>query len=78
MIYSVDRITQRITTKCAKDFICQSAKSKNMCKIEVRKFNFVTSIHCLGEEPCSYKISVDFAKVCGCPTRAELYKKYKI
>ncbi|MBC8180593.1 hypothetical protein H8E88_05660 [candidate division KSB1 bacterium] len=78
MKYTVDRITLRITTKCTKDFVCQTDKPKNLCKIEVHKFNFVTSIHCLEKALCNYKICIGFAKVCGCPTRAELYKKYKV
>jgi len=77
MKYVVDRITLRITTKCNKDFICQTDKPNNLCKIEVRKFNFVISIHCLEKAACNYKISIGNAIVCGCPARAELYKKYK-
>jgi len=78
MQYPVDRLTLRITTRCNKDFICQSDKQKELCKIEVRKFNSITSILCLEKKPCNYQLSVGFSNVCGCPTRSELFKKYNV
>ena len=67
------------TTNCQKNFSCLDGNTEKLCKIEITQFsNSVHLIKCKQDLNCSYKIEFEKEKCCLCPTRKEIYNKYKI
>ena len=66
------------TDKCDKNFTCLEEDGKNLCPIEDCVGGKVHFIKCLDSKPCQYKTFFGDGFVCCCPTRKELYNKYKI
>jgi hypothetical protein len=69
--------TIRHTTKCKLNFSCLLGNRKDLCKVEycVGKIHFMK---CLNKEYCDYQIPFGDSRICNCPTRKELYSRYKI
>lgn len=65
------------TTKCKRDFKCLSGNNSCMC--EVLESGKVTTVKLKAkpESPCPYCYSFNTFHYCLCPTRNEIYKKYK-
>jgi hypothetical protein len=74
----IDEDIQKNTTKCKKVFKCLADNNYKLCKIIESVRDNVFFIECLGVKPCIYKISFGYSSyVCNCPTRKEIYRKYK-
>ena len=66
-------------TKCGRDFQCLNHDGKPLCKIENVVAKDLLFIKCSPDlRRCDYKISFGEGNICFCPTRAKLYKKYRI
>jgi hypothetical protein len=70
--------TRQLTKRCPRSFGCLDDETIEMCTIE----NCIEGNGCflktLKFEGCTYQMSFGYSKVCNCPTRFELYKKYGI
>jgi len=78
MSMEIDNKILSMTTHCLKDFECLKNK-KSLClnfKVERWIEGKVLFIHC--NESCSYKMSFGNSTICNCPTRNEIYRKYRI
>ena len=66
------------TTEYQHDFQCLKKDRKPHCEVESFWVKDVMFVRCPECELCNYKLSYGFSHVCHCPTRKELYRKYKI
>ena len=66
------------TTKCCFNFQCLNASGKPHCEIVDTHFGNVFFVKCPSNLNCGYATPVGDSKLCVCPTREELYLKYKI
>ena len=75
----IDKEILDLTTDCTNDFIC--LKGEDSCcaqsKVEHSVSSSILFINCENDS-CTYQTSFGFAKVCNCPTRKEIYRKYRI
>ena len=76
MKHTVDQAVLRISDKCDKEFMCQADCNGRLCKIKPIELEYFTLLLCLEKAPCSYKIEIEQAKICNCPTRAVIFEKY--
>ena len=71
------------TTWCTKGFSCLTSNPEDttngylICKIEQSISEGVKFVECK-EPPCSYALSFGDSYTCKCPTRNEIYNKYRI
>jgi hypothetical protein len=67
------------TTKCEMDFVCLSGKIDHLCKIERAIGSNPILLLLQGETPiCHYNCMFGSRFICACPTRREIYKRYRI
>ena len=65
------------TVHCTKDFDC--IKNDNIyCKVESCINNEVHFVECTEQNFCSYKMTFGSSYICNCPTRKEIYNKYRL
>ena len=73
----IDEDTLKSTTKCAKDFSCLKGQNE-FCKIEYCVSDTGYFVKCKEHTYCSYKDKFGGSFYCTCPTRKEIYSKYKL
>ncbi len=70
------------TTKCGKSFSCLSSKRRDLCKVgsKLESCEGETALFCEpnNDEFCAYKRPFGDYCICDCPTRKEIYNRYKI
>jgi hypothetical protein len=67
------------TTRCSRNFACLSGDKECLCELESQINNqvfFIRNNQQCGI--CDYKMSFGFSYICNCPTRKEVYNRYKI
>ena len=67
------------TIHCVEDFECL-ANEKFVCReatVESSIEGKIIFISCR-KELCAYKLNFGYGTICNCPTRREIYNKYKI
>ncbi len=69
--------TLKKTEKCRNNFACLDGKDNCLCEIEDSFDSRVLFVKA-GNRPCDYKMSFGYSYVCNCPTRKELYSRYKV
>jgi hypothetical protein len=74
----IDEDIKKNTTKCKKDFKCLRDNNYELCKVIESVRDNVLFIECLEMQPCSYKTVFGYSSyICSCPTRKEIYRRYK-
>ena len=77
MEIKIDEDTLKSTTKCEKNFSC--LKDQNgLCKVEYYIPDIVYFAKCNEHISCRYKKGYGNSFFCSCPTRKEIYIKYKL
>ena len=68
------------TTKCEGNFSCLSQDNPTpLCKvIAYNSLSKVVKVRPKSDRSCSYSFDLNTLHYCLCPTRVELYKKYKV
>lgn len=66
------------TDRCKKDFECLKNDNHIYCKVNNCVSESAHFIECVDDLDCNYKMSFGFSYMCTCPTRKEIYNKYKI
>ncbi len=66
------------TTRCRKDFACLSGTGQCLCKLTYCFSGKSYFIEPEGNLLCNYKVSFSGSVLCGCPTRKEIYNRYRI
>ena len=63
--------------KCENDFSCYTSGYKDLCQARVIRHG--KTVQCLEpkKNPCSYRISTFFKRLCQCPIRIHIAKKHK-
>jgi hypothetical protein len=67
----------RKTISCEKNFICLSDQ-KDLCEMKSQIVRVVYFVKHLKDKRCNYSLSFDNDYICNCPTRQEIYNRYRI
>ena len=70
--------TRQLTKRCQRSFRCLDNEKLDMCTIERCIEGNGCYLKTAIFPDCNYQISLVDSKICSCPTRFELYKKYGI
>jgi hypothetical protein len=65
------------TTKCNQNFKCLSGDTSCLCKVDDSEKLATVKIKPKPDLSCPYCLSLNAFQYCLCPTRNEIYKKYK-
>ncbi len=84
MYLNVTEVTKKKTTKCPNNFYCLSGweitmcdKNRHMCKaVRCLRYNGLIVIPS-SENGCPYRSVIDSSTFCNCPTRIEIFFKYR-
>lgn len=78
MFYQISEGTINKTTRCNHNFKCLNDDSFQICPVEnpIQEFYFIRKLTPLYK--CTYCLSVDNSYICRCPTRKELFERYKV
>lgn len=74
----IDKIIIAETLNCNKNFDCLNSNTPVCCKVEDCINDEVHFIKCLEKLLCTYKLSFGESFICICPTRKEIFNKYRI
>ena len=66
------------TTKCNNTFSCLSGDKECLCKVTGSIGFDIKDIKCKLEIDCNYCLSFGNGSLCLCPTRNEIYNRYRI
>lgn len=70
------------TKRCMNGFSCLRKETTCLCKVEYSLHNkrspIIIFVQYDGQRICNYKMSFGFSYVCTCPTRKEIFEKYRI
>ena len=69
--------TLQNTTKCGKGFACLSSGDGCLAEVESAVGGTLLFVECT-DGSCRYRIHFGHSYVCTCPTRVEIYAKYRI
>ena len=78
MDIKISEYTLKATTKCEKDFSCLSGRKECLCKIEYPNEHHTILIKTRPDNFCTYLLHLNASTYCLCPTRNEIYIRYKI
>ena len=70
--------TRNKTTKCPFSFQCLDDDKKDICSVEWGLKGNGCFLKTVKPNVCPYKINFGYSHVCNCPTRYELFNRYKI
>ena len=74
----IDKAVLKKTTRCKYDFSCLSGDHSCMCEVIELKGISSIKIRPNPYTPCSYDLPFHQSHYCVCPTRREIFVKYKI
>lgn len=66
------------TINCQKGFKCLKNDDHVYCKVENCVSDKVHFVKCLSGNYCTYKLAFGRSHICNCPTRKEIFNKYRI
>ena len=66
------------TINCEKNFSCLKNDDHELCKVTECIGNNIHFLECANNSVCNYKLLYADSFVCICPTRKEIFNKYKI
>ena len=74
----IDKAVLHKTTNCLFDFTCLSGGKTCLCDVVDSNEEDIVEIKPNFEISCKYRIKLDSASYCTCPTRNEIYNTYRI
>jgi len=75
--FNVDQAAINKTDKCRNAYSCLSGGKECICSVKDSFNGTVLFINPRDTNICSYMMSFGYSYVCNCPTRKEIFKKYK-
>ncbi len=75
--FRVDQAALSATEKCKNEYSCLSGSSKCLCCVTDSFDGAVLFVNPPCSNICGYLMSYGYSYVCNCPTRKEIYNKYK-
>jgi hypothetical protein len=76
-LFISDDIVQQ-TTMCKKHFVCLTGEKADLCEVKYCISDTSYFVKTDRSKICNYKVPYGSGFLCGCPTRKELYKRFKI
>jgi hypothetical protein len=73
----IDKAVLNNTTNCLNKFSCRVGDKTNLCDVITSNQKDIVEIKFKPSRSCKYCISLDSASYCHCPTRVEIYNRYK-
>jgi len=73
----LDKAVLHKTTHCINDFSCLSGDKTCLCDVLASNGEDIIEITSQPARSCKYCISLESASYCHCPTRVEIYNRYK-
>ena len=77
MTLEIDAEVIKATTRCEKRFACLAGDLEHLCQVEECVADVAYFVRCLNLVDCSYRETFGDSNVCTCPTRHEIYRRYK-
>ena len=78
MVIQISNVTLKRTTRCMSSFRCLNDETRNVCTVD----RCIQDDFCFlkDEEPheCFYITPFGYSFICSCPTRSEIYRRYRI
>ncbi len=74
----IDKGILKKTTRCNFDFSCLTGDKTCLCEVIDQKGFSSIKVRPNPDLPCSYNLPFNKSHYCICPTRREIYQKYKI
>ncbi len=74
----IDKKTISVTWNCPRDFDCLNSDSHVYCNVENCINKKVLFVKYVGKSFCNYKMSFGNSSICTCPTRKEIFNKYRL
>jgi len=74
----LDKAVLQKTTHCINDFSCLFGDKTCLCDVVTSNEEDIIEIKAQPSRSCKYCISLDSASYCHCPTRVEIYNRYKM
>ena len=68
--------TIKATTKCHQNFACLENPDV-VCEVENCIHDGVCFVKCAESKNCNYIVPYGYSYICTCPTRIEIYNKYR-
>ena len=78
MYLQVNEETLAETTKCLDDFTCLTGDSQCLGKVRYRMLGELLVVECPTLSSCWYCVPLASSHVCTCPTRKEIYNRYRV
>ena len=78
MAFKISDETLKQTTECIFSFQCLNEETRNICTIDRCFAGNSCFLETVRPVSCPYKMTFGYSYMCCCPTRAELYKLYRI
>ena len=78
MKIEVSEDTIKATIECKKNFSCLTCKREDLCTVERVISKDLMYFKCMNKNYCSYQMTFGSFYICICPTRREIYDRYKI
>lgn len=77
MEYFVEEEILKSANLCNKGNSCLNKCDNDLCQVYA-SVNDANLFICVEDNSCNYKEIIGERKICGCPVRIDLYKKYKV
>jgi hypothetical protein len=77
MKFKINDETLKAATNCTKKFSCLDSDCNTMCKVKAAINDSFFFIECQVAEYCAYKKNFGGECYCICPTRKEIFNKYR-
>jgi len=74
----LDKAVLHKTTHCINDFSCLSGEKTCLCDVVASNEEDIIEIKAQPARSCRYCIALESASYCHCPTRVEIYNRYKM
>ncbi len=78
MPFAIDNNILRETTKCRNNFACLEGSKKCLNDVEQCINREVHFVNCKKMNSCDYLIPFGDTYVCNCPTRKEIYNRFRV
>ena len=77
MTYEISESTRAQTKKCRLDFECLKGGECPKCAVEYIILDDGCFVKPAQKENCEYLLSFGYSWICTCPTRCEIFQRYK-
>ena len=77
MPFEIPQEIRERTTACEKEFSCLTGEREDVCKVTGRVADDLLFVDFTGKRCCQYVLFLGDDHLCRCPTRQEIYRRYR-